>query len=308
MASLTGDGRGRTLPQRLLVSRPSPASAPARARQGAAAPLPRRLMVCGHRPLSGRVHRLAPPAWAIVAAMDGTRTVDDIWTATAAAQGEAALTQDQVISLLGQLHAADLLPGRRGARHRGAVRPPRPPGAPEAVAEPAPTRWRCAFRLWNPDRFLDPRRCPGSARCSAAGGLALWLAAMLPALVLVAQHWPELTANLARPRAGRGQSGDARPHLSGDQALHELGHAFDRAPLRRRGARDGHHVPRAAPRALCRRLRRLRLPLALAPLRGRRSRHDGGTVHRRTGHVRLDRTGTRASPARSPSTSCWRPA
>jgi putative peptide zinc metalloprotease protein len=45
-------------------------------------------------PLTGRVHRLAPAAWALIAALDGTSTVDEVWTEISATQGEAALGQD----------------------------------------------------------------------------------------------------------------------------------------------------------------------------------------------------------------------
>ena len=52
------------------------------------------------------------------------------------------------------------------------------------------------FPLFDPDRFLR-RLLPLAGPLFSRWGLALWLATVLPALVLVAQNWPELTANLA---------------------------------------------------------------------------------------------------------------
>ena len=41
--------------------------------------------------------------------MDGTRRVSEVWEVAQRRLGERAPTQDEVIQLLGQLHAADLL-------------------------------------------------------------------------------------------------------------------------------------------------------------------------------------------------------
>ena len=60
-------------------------------------------------PASGRVHRFTPAARTIIAALDGERSVEDVWALVGARLGEAAPTQDEIIQLLGQLHAADLL-------------------------------------------------------------------------------------------------------------------------------------------------------------------------------------------------------
>lgn len=185
--------------------------------------------------LSGRVHRLAPPAWALVAAMDGTRTVDEVWRACSAesggaAGGEAALGQDQVIALLGQLHAADLLQGdappdtaelfeRHVKRSRQKL--------VQNLLNPMALR----IRLWNPDRFLT-RLLPWVGPLFGRWGLALWLALMVPALVLVAEHWPDLTANLGDRVLAEGNLALLAVVLPAIKLLHELGHGF---AVRRRG-------------------------------------------------------------------------
>ena len=150
-------------------------------------------------PTTGRVHRLAPAAFGIVAAMDGERTLNTLWTEAAGRLGEQAPSQDQVIRLIGQMHAADLLQGdvppdarevmERFSHHersrllRGLLNP-----------------MALRFRLWDPDASLT-RALPFVGPCFGWFGALLWLAVVVPALVLAAQHWPELTANFQRPRA-----------------------------------------------------------------------------------------------------------
>ena len=58
---------------------------------------------------SGRSHRLTPAAYAFIGLMDGTRTVQNIWDLCNERTGNDAPTQDDVVRLLGQLHAADAL-------------------------------------------------------------------------------------------------------------------------------------------------------------------------------------------------------
>jgi putative peptide zinc metalloprotease protein len=144
---------------------------------------------------SGRVHRFTPAARTLIAAMNGARTVEEIWGLANRALGERAPTQDQVIQLLGQLHAADLLQSdvtpdvaelfARGerevkSRRRAAY------GNPMALRIP----------LWDPDAFLDRARPWIELLWSRWGALA-WLAAVVPALLLVPPHWPELTHNFS---------------------------------------------------------------------------------------------------------------
>src|SRR5437879_5479781 len=62
-------------------------------------------------PASGRVHRLAPVAFGLVAGMDGTRTLDALWNDAVEQFGDDAPSQDQVIGLVAQLHANDLMQG-----------------------------------------------------------------------------------------------------------------------------------------------------------------------------------------------------
>ena len=58
---------------------------------------------------SDRVHRFSPSARLVIALMDGRRSVAELWGQVSRQLGENAPTQDELIQLLGQLHAADLL-------------------------------------------------------------------------------------------------------------------------------------------------------------------------------------------------------
>ena len=62
-----------------------------------------------HDHATGRVHRLSPAGYMIVDAMDGRRTVDQLWQEAVSRLGNDAPSQDEFIQLLAQLHAADLL-------------------------------------------------------------------------------------------------------------------------------------------------------------------------------------------------------
>lgn len=146
-------------------------------------------------PFSSRVHRFSPAARLFIAAMDGRRTVQALWEITNKHLGEQAPTQDEVISLLGQLHAADLLQSDvtpdaaeafdRGERQERAMRR-RTYMNPMAVRIP----------LWDPDAFLNRISPLIRVLWSRWGGL-LWLATVVPALLLVSPHLPELTNNFA---------------------------------------------------------------------------------------------------------------
>ena len=60
---------------------------------------------------SGRFHRFSPSSYLIISMLDGKRTVQYVWEITCKQLDDETLTQDEVIRLLGQLHAADVLLG-----------------------------------------------------------------------------------------------------------------------------------------------------------------------------------------------------
>ena len=174
-------------------------------------------------PASGRIHRFGPAARLIIAAMDGRRSVDELWQLACRRLGEDAPTQDEIIQLLGQLHASDLLSAdaapdalelfERGRRQEAAKRR-------RAWVNPMAIR----LSLWDPGAFLD-RFVPAWRLLWGRWGAVLWLLAVLPALVLVPQHWPELSSNLSDRVLQADNLLLIAVVFPLIKALHELGHA-----------------------------------------------------------------------------------
>jgi putative peptide zinc metalloprotease protein len=146
-------------------------------------------------PASSKVHRFTPAARLVLAAMDGQRTVQELWELAARQLGADAPSQDDLIGLLGQLHAADLLMTdvlpdalelfERGFKERQSRRR-------RSWVNPMSIR----IPLWDPGRFLD--RHAGLWRWLwGRPGAVLWLLAVLPALALLPSRWPELSHNVA---------------------------------------------------------------------------------------------------------------
>lgn len=146
-------------------------------------------------PVNARVHRFTPAARFLIAAMDGQRSVQQLWELANRQLGEDAPTQDEVIQLLGQLHGADLLQSdatpdvaelfERGQRQERATR---------RRSWMNPMAWR--IHLLDPDRLLNAMR-PLIDVLWGRWGALLWLLVVLPAAVMVPPHWSELTGNFS---------------------------------------------------------------------------------------------------------------
>jgi putative peptide zinc metalloprotease protein len=173
---------------------------------------------------SGRTHRFTPAVYLFVGLMDGQRTVDDIWNQVVRQLGDDAATQGEVINLLAQLNAADLLQTDIAPNAAEMI---------ERFTKHSKTRRRGSFGnplairlpLWDPDRFLETT-LPVVRYAFTRLGAAIWLLTMLSALVLVGIHWEELSENVAdRILAAEGLLLTAMvfPLL---KFFHELGHAY----------------------------------------------------------------------------------
>jgi len=177
-----------------------------------------------HDSAAGKLHRFSPAAYRVIQLMDGERTLAAIWDEVAAAAGAAAPTQDEVIRLLAQLHAGDLLqadlpPDVEELAERG--RKQKRQKLWQSFINPMSIR----IPLWDPDHFLN-RSWPLLKGLFGPFGLALWLLFVLPALLLAGLHWQELTANLSdQVLATRNLVllWLVYPLL---KALHEMGHAY----------------------------------------------------------------------------------
>lgn len=144
---------------------------------------------------SGKTHRFTPEAYAVIAMMDGRRSVQTVWEEALLRLGEHAPSQDEIIQLLSQLHTADALQMdvmpdtaeivRRQQRQQRMMRL---------------QRWRSplAIRipLFDPNRLLD-KVVPLLTPLLGRFGMLLWLLVVGSGLVLTLMHWSELTSNIS---------------------------------------------------------------------------------------------------------------
>lgn len=172
----------------------------------------------------GRYHRLSAAAYALVLGMDGTRTVQALWESANASGVGDACTQNEVVELLVQMHAADLL---------------QVDSSPDSATlfKRYEQKKRATLKQWllnpmslkipllDPDSFLT-RWSPRLAWCFGWRGGLLWLAMVLPAILMAGEHWNELTNNLSDHVLSSSNLAVMLLIFPVVKLLHELGHGF----------------------------------------------------------------------------------
>lgn len=143
---------------------------------------------------TGKFHRFTPAANAIVGLMDGHRSLQEIWDVACDRLGDNVPSQDEVIKLMFDLHAADALQGdaapdpreleERRLRHRRTR-------LKQYIGNPLSIR----FPLVDPDRALD-RVMPYLRPLFGWPGLLLWLAVVAGATLAAGMHWDELSSDV----------------------------------------------------------------------------------------------------------------
>ena len=156
--------------------------------------------------------------------MDGRTTVQALWDEACRIAAGDVPTQNEIVDLLVQLHAADLLqadvtPDSATVLQRYKQR--RDQIWKQWLANPLSLR----VPLWNPDAFLG-RWAPRVGWIFGSVGGLLWLAVVLPALVSAGVHWSELTDNLADRLLATDNLLLMALVYPCVKALHELGHGF----------------------------------------------------------------------------------
>jgi putative peptide zinc metalloprotease protein len=173
---------------------------------------------------SGRFLRFTPAAYYIMSLMDGERTVQVIWDMACVRLGDDVLTQDELISMLAQLHQSEVLQcadlpdlsevserTRREGRRKKLM----------SFINPLAIR----IPLFDPDRFLTATLPLVRPLISWVGAL-IFLALIVSAAVLAGFNWSGLTNNIT----DRVLSADSillllltYPFV---KAVHELGHGY----------------------------------------------------------------------------------
>lgn len=171
-----------------------------------------------------RFHRFSPAAFSFIGLMDGARSVQEIWDLSSSRLGDNAPTQPEVVQLLSQLHGADVLQ---------CDIPPDTAELLERHDKQQQRKWQrrlmsffaWQFPLLDPERFLQ--QFVSLVRPFFSWwGVALWSVIVVPAAIIGAAHWTDLTSNLI-DRVTTPQNLVVLwllfPVI---KALHEFGHAF----------------------------------------------------------------------------------
>jgi putative peptide zinc metalloprotease protein len=145
--------------------------------------------------VSRRMHRFNPVAHYAIGLMDGRHTVQEIWDSSTTRFGDDAPTQDEMIRLLGQLHAAEVLQSEVMPDVAELLR---------RAKKGKRTTWKqnllspLALRipLFDPDRFLE-RWLPWYRPLFGWFGAIAWLLVVGAAALAAAAHWPELARDFS---------------------------------------------------------------------------------------------------------------
>lgn len=175
-------------------------------------------------PATGRTYRFTHKVFLVLTLLDGQRTIAEAWSIAVQRLDADAPTQDETIRLLSQLHDADLIQSdsapeiaeltdrrARFARNRWL----------QAIGNPLSLR----IPLWDPDHFLE-RTLPLVRPLFHRFGMLLWLAVVLPSIVIAISHWAELTDNLTDRLLATENLMLVALVFPAVKALHELGHAY----------------------------------------------------------------------------------
>jgi putative peptide zinc metalloprotease protein len=178
-------------------------------------------------PAGNQFHRLSDAAYRFIGLLDGTRTVGEAWDLVGGQLEDDAPTQPEVIQILSQLYAANLVetdisPDATVLLRRHKVQQKRQlQGRLMNVLFPR-------IPIWDPDRFLC-RWLPVVGPMLSSWGMIVWLAVVGLAIGVVAPHFKLLQADFQQALQN---SQDPRYWVMFLSVfwvikfIHECGHAF----------------------------------------------------------------------------------
>lgn len=171
-----------------------------------------------------RFHRFSPAAFSFIGLMDGKTSVQDIWDHCSSRLGDNAPTQPEVVQLLSQLHAADVLQ---------CDIPPDTAELLQRYEKQRQRKWQrrlmnvfaWQFPLFDPERLLQ-QFVPLVRPFFSWWGAVLWCLMVGPALLIGAAHWSDLTADLIDQVTAPQNLILLWLLFPIIKAVHEFGHAF----------------------------------------------------------------------------------
>ncbi len=174
-------------------------------------------------PAGNQYHRLSSAAYRFVGLLDGSRTVAEAWDTAGGVLADDAPTQPEVVQILSQLHAANLLEANITAdagvllrRHKQMMKR-RLQGRFMNVLFPR-------IPLWDLDKFLV-RWMPVMRVFLSKFGALLWIGVVVAALAAIGPEW-----NRLKTAANNAIEPGNWPWLWATfviiKLIHELGHAF----------------------------------------------------------------------------------
>ena len=173
---------------------------------------------------AGKAHRLNPVSYYLVGLMDGTRSIQQIWDLALDKLGDEVPTQEEIIRLFGELHAADVLqcdipPEAAELQQRFEKQQRRE--LMQRFMNPMALR----FPLLDPERFLTSTLSAVRWLFTPAGFL-LWLAVIALAAVQAGLHWEELSRDVTDRVLAPSNLLLLFFVFPVVKALHELGHGY----------------------------------------------------------------------------------
>ncbi len=176
-----------------------------------------------HDPLANQFFRVRRAAWALLSRCDGRRTLDALWREAMERDPDGAPGQQELLQLLAQLHAANLIAADVPADTRKLFERQR-----KRVERERTARWLgfmfARFPLINPDPFLR-RALPLVGWVFSWPGLVVWALWVLWGVKTLIEERAGL-ADQAQGVLAPGNLPLLYLSMVGLALLHEMGHAF----------------------------------------------------------------------------------
>lgn len=177
-----------------------------------------------HDLVSGENYRFNPAAYAFIRELDGVRSMQQVWDALVARNDENTPTQADIVQVLGQLNAGDLLqvdssPDVAELLTRGSKRRRRQ--TLQRFLNPMSIK----IPLWDPDAFLSTA-CAWIRPLPLSLLLFAWAVGGAFALVQASAHWSELTRDFGERLLASSNLWVLAIVFPLLKAAHELAHGF----------------------------------------------------------------------------------